>query len=154
MSERDFSTNSNDHEPSTGSSPAALERAMTSTNALTAIAGTNGYQQQIPIDRGQPLNLSVSNASGEIRISGSDQDGVWVVVRRADGHSGEEPAEIPVSVDVNGNNVSIHPDWAVAGGISGLAKKIKDQLQHGLNTSDWDLSGFRLNPDLNSDILV
>ena len=127
---------------------------MTSTNALTAIAGTNGYQQQVPIDRDQPLHLSVSNASGEIRISGTDQEGVWVVVRRSDGQATEESIEIPVSVDVDGNTISIHPDWGVAGGFAGLAKKIKDQLQHGLNPSDWDLSNFRLNPDLNYDIRV
>ncbi len=154
MSERDTSMNRDDHDPSTGSSPVPLERAMTSTNALTAIAGTNGYQQQVPIDRGQPLHLSVSNASGQVRISGSDQEGIWVVVRRSDGQSTEDPIEIPVSVDIDGNNVSIHPDWGVAGGFAGLAKKIKDQLQHGLNPSDWDLSNFRLNPDLNYDIRV
>lgn len=154
MSERDTSMNRDDHDPSTGTSPVPLERAMTSTNALTAIAGTNGHQQHVPIDRSQPVHLSVSNASGEVRITGTDQEGIWVVVRRSDGQASEDPIEIPVSVDVDGNNVSIHPDWGVAGGFAGLAKKIKDQLQHGLNPSDWDLSNFRLNPDLNYDIRV
>ncbi len=127
---------------------------MASTHAMTPIAGTNGYQQQISIDPNQPLHLSVSNASGEIRITGSDQAGVWVVVRRSDGNSDHDPDLIPVAVDVDGNHISVHPDWGVAGGVAALARKIKDQLQHGLNPNDWDLSKFRLNPDLNYDIRV
>jgi len=127
---------------------------MSSTHALTPIAGTNGYQQQIAIDPGQPLHLSVSNASGEIRVAGSDQAGVWVVVRRADGDTEHDPDVIPVTVDVDGNQISIHPDWGVAGGVAALARKIKNQLQNGLNPNDWDLSGFRLHPDLNYDIRV
>ncbi len=127
---------------------------MASTHAMTPIAGTNGYQQQISIDPEQPLQLSVSNASGEIRIASSDQAGVWVVVRRSDGNPEHDPDVIPVTVDVDGNHISVHPDWGVAGGVAALARKIKDQLQNGLNPSDWDLSKFRLNPDLNYDIRV
>lgn len=127
---------------------------MTSTNAMAPIAGTNGYQQQVSIDPDQPLILSVSNASGEIRVTGSDKAGVWVVVRRSDGNGEHDPEEIPVTVNVDGNHISVHPDWGVAGGFSGLARKIKDQLQHGLNPNDWDLSKFRLHPDLNYDIRV
>ncbi len=141
-------TNDQHADPGTG------ELSMTSTNAMTAIAGTNGYQQQVSIDPDQPLLLSVSNASGEVRVSTSDQAGVWVVVRRTDGQGGDEPEEIPVTVDVDGNSISIHPDWGVAGGLASLARKIKDQLQNGLNTADWDISKFRLNPDLNYDIRV
>ena len=33
-------------------------------------------------------------------------------------------------------------------------RSIKDQLQNGLNTSDWDISKLRLNPDLNYDIRI
>jgi len=130
------------------------QSSMASTHAMTPIAGTNGYQQQISIDSSQPLHLSVSNASGEIRIGGSDQAGVWVVVRRSDGNSDHDPDLIPVTVDVDGNHISVHPDWGVAGGVAALARKIKDQLQHGLSPGDWDLSKFRLNPDLNYDIRV
>lgn len=127
---------------------------MSSTHAMTPIAGTNGYQQQISIDPGQPLQLSVSNASGEVRIAGSDQAGVWVVVRRADGNADHDPDIIPVTVDVDGNRISVHPDWGVAGGVAALARKIKDQLQNGLNPGDWDLSKFQLRPDLNYDIRI
>lgn len=127
---------------------------MASTHAMTPIAGTNGYQQQISIDPDQPLILSVSNASGEVRIASSDQAGVWVVVRRSDGNVEHDPDLIPVTVDVDGNHISVHPDWGVAGGVAALARKIKDHLQHGLNPGDWDLSRFRLNPDLNYDIRV
>lgn len=127
---------------------------MSTTHAMTPIAGTNGYQQQVSIDPSEPLQLSVSNASGEIRIAGSDQAGIWVVVRRSDGNGDHDPDIIPVTVDVDGNHISVHPDWGVAGGVAALARKIKDQLQNGLNPGDWDLSRFRLNPDLNYDIRV
>src|SRR5680860_10627 len=118
--------------------------SMASTHAMAPIAGANGYQQQVSIDPDKPLVLSVSNASGEIRVAGSDQPGVRIVVRRSDGNPEHDPELIPVTVDVDGNHISIHPDWSVAGGLTGLARKIKDQLQHGLNPNDWDLSKLRL----------
>ncbi len=142
------------HDVQTGQEQETENSSMTSTHAMTPIAGTNGYQQQISIVPNQPLQLSVSNASGEIRIDGSDQAGVWVVVRRSDGNVDHDPDIIPVTVDIDGNHISVHPDWGVAGGVAALARKIKDQLQNGLNPGDWDPSKFRLNPDLNYDIRV
>ncbi|HYI25615.1 MAG TPA: DUF4097 family beta strand repeat-containing protein [Thermomicrobiales bacterium] len=127
---------------------------MTATNALTSISGTNGYQQHIDIDASQPLMLSVTNASGEVTITSSDQPGVWVIVRRSDGETSDQFDEIPVVVDVNGNSISVHPDWAIAGGLGNLAKKIKEQLQNGFNAGDWNFSNLRLNPDLNYDMRV
>jgi len=127
---------------------------MAATNAMTPISGTNGYQQQVSIDPNEPLQLSVTNASGEVRIGTSSQSGVWVVVRRSDGHPGDDEEAIPIAVDVDGNHISVHPDWALAGGFANLARKIKDHLQNGLNPHDWDFSALRLNPDLNYDIRV
>lgn len=126
----------------------------TANNALTPIAGTNGHQQFISFDRSQPLQLSVTNASGQVRVTGSTQEGVWLVVRRTDGNPDEAETTIPITVSISDNSISIHPDWNVAGGFSALAKKIKDQLQYGLNPSDWDISNFRLNTDLNYDMRV
>ncbi len=128
-------------------------QTMTASHALTPITGTNGYQQSIEIDPSEALHLSVSNASGKIKIVASDQSSVWVVVRRTDGHSGDIE-EVAMTVNVEGNTISIHPDWNVASGLTGLTRRIKDQLQHGLNPDDWNISKLRLNPDLEYDIRV
>ena len=129
------------------------DASMTETTALTPIRGSNGYQQQISIDPTQPLDLSVTNASGQVRISASDQPNVWVVVRRTDGQHDEED-EVQISVSVEGNRISIRPSWQVGSGLSGLARKIKDQLQNGLNTNEWKFENLKFTPDLNYDIRV
>lgn len=128
-------------------------QTMTASHALTPITGTNGYQQSIEIDPSEPLHLSVSNASGKVRIVASDQSSVWVVVRRTDGETGDID-EVAMTVNVEGNTISIHPDWNVASGLTGLTRRIRDQLQHGLNPDDWNISKLRLNPDLEYDIRV
>lgn len=128
-------------------------QTMTASHALTPITGTNGYQQSIEIHPSEALHLSVSNASGKIKVVASDQSSVWVVVRRTDGHSGDIE-EVAMTVNVEGNTISIHPDWNVASGLTGLTRRIKDQLQHGLNPDDWNISKLRLNPDLEYDIRV
>lgn len=127
---------------------------MTAINSLVPVSGTNEHQQHIAFDRSKPLELSVANASGKVRVSGSHQDGIWLVVHRTDGKAEDPAAVIPISVSIDGNSVSIHPDWTMAGGLSALAKKIKDQLQYGLNPSDWNLDSFRIATDLNYDIRV
>ena len=86
----DQTDNINDQTPGPESSSASAAHPNTERNAsdtmatssLSPIRGSNGYQQQIPIDPTTPLELSVSNASGEIRLHASDQQNVWVVVRR------------------------------------------------------------------------
>lgn len=140
--------------PPNDSGSNAGDTSMNATTSLAPIAGTNGYQQLIDFDRLQPLQLSVTNASGTLKVTGSDQAGIWLVVRRSDGEDGGAAEDLPITVNVDGNSISIHPDWGVAGGFANLAKKIKDQLQHGLNPSDWDLSSLRLNPDFSYDIRV
>jgi hypothetical protein len=123
------------------------------SHALTPISGTNGYQQQVSIDLSQPLQLTVTNASGEVRISASDQAGVWIVVRRSDGQH-DDSTEIPIRVDVDGNTISVHPDWTMVSGVSAIARRIKDQLKHGLNPADWDFSNIRINTALSYDIRI
>ena len=130
------------------------DTSMTATNALTPIANTNELQQHIGFDQRQPLQLSVTNASGQIRVSGSTREGIWLVVRRTDGKADEPGASIPITVSIDGNSISIHPDWTVAGGLASLAKKIKDQLQNGFDASEWDLNALRLTTDLNYDMRV
>ncbi len=124
---------------------------MTAQHALTPISGTNGYQQQIAIDPNEPLTLSVANASGRITIVGSDQPNAWVVVRRTDDRHDDD---VGVAVSVDGNTISIRPEWQIASGLQGLAKRVRDQLQHGFNSDDWDLSKLQLHPDLDYDIRV
>lgn len=143
-----------DQTPHNGDTRKLEETSMTATNALTPIADTNELQQHIGFDASQPLNLSVTNASGQIRVSGSTREGVWLVVRRTDGKIDDPGAAIPITVSIEGNSISIHPDWTVAGGLTALAKKIKDQLQYGFNASEWDLNSLRLNTDLNYDMRV
>ncbi len=143
-----------DQIPNDGDTRKLEETSMPATNALTPIANTNELQQHIGFDQSQPLQLSVTNASGQIRVSGSTREGVWLVVRRTDGKVDEPGASIPITVSIDGNSISIHPDWSVAGGLSALAKKIKDQLQYGFNASEWDLNALRLQTDLNYDMRV
>jgi DUF4097 and DUF4098 domain-containing protein YvlB len=130
------------------------DSSMSGTNALTPVANSNDFQQYIPFDPSQPLQLSVSNASGQVRVAGTTQQGISLIVRRTDGKASDPAAAIPISVSTDGNVISIHPDWTVAGGLTSLAKKIKDQLQNGFNASEWDISSLRLNTDLNYDMRV
>jgi hypothetical protein len=87
-------------------------------------------------------------------VAGASQHGISLVVRRTDGKASDPAAVIPITVSTDGNTISIHPDWSVAGGLTSLAKKIKDQLQYGFNASDWDINSLRLNTDLNYDMRV
>lgn len=149
-----FTNGSGDHrKPDDAGMKGTGTQTMTASHSLTPISGTNGYQQSIEIDPGQPLHLSVSNASGKVRIVAADQSSVWIVVRRTDGQVGGID-EVAMTVNVDGNTISIHPDWSVASGLSGLTRRIRDQLQHGLNPDDWNISKLRLNPDLEYDIRV
>lgn len=147
----------NDHPPGPESSSDVYTERNASdtmaTSSLSPIRGSNGYQQQIPIDPAAPLELSVSNASGEIRLHASDQQNVWVVVRRVDGHV-EDDDEVGITIDVAGNAISIHPDWQIMSGLSGLARRIKSQLKDGFNPDDWNVSKLKLNPNLEYDIRV
>ncbi|HVL22629.1 MAG TPA: DUF4097 family beta strand repeat-containing protein, partial [Thermomicrobiales bacterium] len=123
------------------------------TTSLSPIRGSNGYQQQIPIDPTQPLELSISNASGEVKLLASDQQNVWVVVRRVDGKVDEED-EVGITINAEGNRISVHPDWQIMSGLSGLARRVKSQLKDGFNADDWNISKMRLNPNLEYDIRV
>lgn len=124
------------------------------SHAMTPISGTNGFQQRINFDPNAPLNLSVTNVSGQVRVSGANQNDIWVVVKRSRGNEIDDPQDIPIVVNVDGNDVSIHPDWSMASGIAGIARRLRDQLKHGLNPSDWDLTGLKASLDIEYDIIV
>ncbi len=106
--------------------------------ALAPIPGSNGHQATIPLDPAQPLDLSVTNSSGKVRIVASDQPNVWVIARRSGGEGNDDDGR-GVRIDVNGNRIAIHPDWAAAAGIPGIAQKVKDQIQQGLHSGNWKM---------------
>src|SRR5687767_4240785 len=95
-----------DHDSSAESRTERNASDTMATSSLSPIKGSNGYQQQIPIDPAKPLDLSISNASGEVKLLASDQQNVWVVVRRVDGTI-DEDEEVGVTIDVEGNRISV-----------------------------------------------
>ena len=121
------------------------------TSAMTPIQGSNAFEQHIQVDSSQPIDLSVTNASGRVEVVATETKTIHVIVNRTDGQHEDEP-EIVVSV--TGNQVSVRPSWIAASGISGFAKKLKDQLQNGLNTNDWKFEGLKFTPDLDYNIWV
>jgi hypothetical protein len=125
--------------------------AMATGNQLTPIAGSNGFQQQIAFDLSQPLDLSITNVNGEVKVKASDEQTIWLVVR-SNKRQPDEPINLTVAVD--GNKISIHPDWQLSSSLAGLARKIKDQLKNGLEPGDWNLSKLRFGDDFDYDIRV
>jgi len=121
------------------------------TSAMTPIQGSNAFEQHVRIDPSQPFDLSVTNASGRVEVVATDSTTVHVIVNRTDGQHEDEP-EIVVSV--NGNQISVRPSWVAASGLSAFAKKLKDQLQNGLNTNAWKFEGLKFTPDLDYNIWV
>jgi hypothetical protein len=140
--------------PESGSAAATDDGKDTSlvpTHQLTPISGSNGYQQQIGFDLSQPLELSVTNINGSVKLKSSNEDTIWLVVRRNDNR---DDAPLNLTVSVEGNKISIHPDWQLSSSLAGLAKKIKDQLKNGLEPGDWNLSKLRFGNDFDFDIRV
>jgi hypothetical protein len=125
--------------------------AMATGNQLTPIAGSNGFQQQIAFDLNEPLDLSITNVNGEVKVKASDEQTIWLVVR-SNKRQPDEPINLTVAVD--GNKVSIHPDWQLSSSRAGLARKLKDQLKNGLEPGDWNLSKLRFGDDFDYDIRV
>ncbi|MGN6032697.1 MAG: DUF4097 family beta strand repeat-containing protein [Thermomicrobiales bacterium] len=135
----------------TSPSEDAMSTTTPITSAMTPIQGSNAFEQHIQVDPSQPIDLSVTNASGRVEVVATETRTIHVIVNRTDGQHEDEP-EIVVSV--NGNQVSVRPSWMAASGISGFAKKLKDQLQNGLNTNDWKFEGLKFTPDLDYNIWV
>ena len=121
--------------------PELQDRSSSTEVALEPIPGSNGQQATIPLDPTQPLDLSVTNTSGKIRVVASDQPNVWVVARR-NGDYGNGDASQGVRIDVTGNRIGVHPDWAAAAGIPGIAQKVKEQIQQGLGSGNWKMHGL------------
>lgn len=104
----------------------------------------------------KPLTLSVTNASGEVSVSSDDSlssGTVKVMVERTDSREFDED-DHHLTVKVEGNSISIHPDWQFASGVSGIARRIREQLQNGFRPEDWSLSKIKLSPELDFHISV
>lgn len=138
---------------STNEDTTEMIEAPSAANALVPIPGSRAFEQHITIDPNAPLELAVANASGRVEVVATDTKTVHVIVKRTDHHS-EHEDEPQIVVAVDGNQISVRPSWAVASGISAFAKKLKDQLQNGLNTNEWKFEGLRFSPDLDYDIWV
>ncbi len=107
---------------------------------LVPIPGTNGYQQTVKIDPNQPLILSVTNASGDVQITGSDQPDVQIVARK---HNGDvnDTTDPGLALTVDGNQISLRPTWQSMSGFGDAARALKEQIQEGLSKGKWNFSG-------------
>lgn len=104
----------------------------------------------------QPLNLTVTNASGGVSVETDDslQAGdLRIAATHTDGRPFDDQ-DHHLTVSVEGNTVSVHPDWQFASGVTGIARRIRDQLQHGFRPEDWNLANLKLGPELDFDIVV
>ncbi|MGB3330610.1 MAG: DUF4097 family beta strand repeat-containing protein, partial [Thermomicrobiales bacterium] len=138
--------------PSNVPTPATTnEETMSDTTAMIPIQGSNAFEQYVKVNPSEPINLSVTNASGRVEVVATETTTVHVIVNRTDGQHEEEPQ---IVVSVSDNQISVRPSWIAASGISAFAKKLKDQLQNGLNTNDWKFDGLRFTPDLDYNIWV
>lgn len=140
-------------EESADMTSATTPDAAASTTALVPIPGSRAFEQHVTIDPNAPLELSVANASGRVEVVATDTQTVHVIVKRTDHHP-EHEDEPQIVVAVDGNSISVRPSWAAASGISAFARKLKDQLQNGLNTNEWKFEGLRFSPDFDYDIWV
>jgi hypothetical protein len=113
-------------------------------------------EAQVTFNADAPLTLSASNASGRVDVTTDatlPAGTVHVAAIRTDNGEFEE-GDHHLAVKVEGNSISIHPDWQFASGVSGLARRIRDQLQYGFRPEDWNLSRLRLSPELDFHIIV
>ncbi len=113
-------------------------------------------EAQVTFNADAPLTLSASNASGRVDVTTDatlPAGTLEVAAIRTDDGEFEE-GDHHLTVKVEGNTISIHPDWQFASGVSGLARRIRDQLQYGFRPEDWNLSRLRLSPELDFHIIV
>lgn len=129
---------------------------MTTDQIFTVTDDGRKLETDVSFNADAPLTLSASNASGSVDVmtdvtlpSGT----IRVSATRTDG-SEFNADDHHFNVKVDGNSISIHPDWQFASGVSGLARRIRDQLQHGFRPEDWNLSRLKLSPELDFDITI
>ena len=113
-------------------------------------------EASVTFNADSPLTLSASNASGHVDITTDATLPAGTIevaaIRTDNGEFADDDHHLTVKVE--GNTISIHPDWQFASGVSGLARRIRDQLQYGFRPEDWNLSRLRLSPELDFHIIV
>lgn len=129
---------------------------MTTEQPFTLNNDRQKLETDVSFNADAPLTLSASNASGRIDITTDvslPAGTLRVSATRTDGSQFEDD-DHHLTVKVEDNTISIHPDWQFASGVSGLARRIRDQLQHGFRPEDWNLSRLKLSPELDFNISV
>jgi hypothetical protein len=129
---------------------------MTTDTPFTTSDDGSRLETTVSFNADAPLTLSASNASGRVAVTtdASLPAGTIRVQATRTDHSPFEEDDHHFTVKADGNEISIHPDWQFASGVSGLARRIRDQLQHGFRPEDWNLSRLRLSPELDFHIAV
>lgn len=121
-------------------------------DSLMPLDGSRITTQDVTIDSAQPLVLSVTNAAGDISIAAADRNDVRVVATRTD--SGKRDEDARIEVEVQGNRISVHPNWQIGSTISEIARKVKHQLKEGFNADEWDLKQMRFGMNAKFDIHI
>jgi len=129
---------------------------MTTGQTFTITDNNRQLETVASFNADEPLTLSATNASGSVvirtdptRPSGS----ALVAVRRTDDREFDDD-DHALTVKSENNTISVHPDWQFAAGVSGLARRFRDQLQHGFRPDDWSLSRLKLSPELDFHIAI
>lgn len=108
----------------------------------------------VPIDPAQPVQLSVTNASGDVTIVPTDRPDLSVAAVRTDRGSFDPDDPQRIEVKVDGNKISIHPNWQLNHTVSELFSKVKTQLKDGFNADEWDFRKMKIGRDLAFDIRI
>ena len=129
---------------------------MTTEQTFSISGDRRRLETLVSFNADQPLTLSASNASGSVDVhtDASLQTGTLRVAATHPDKSEFEDDDHHLTVKVEDNTVSIHPDWQFASGVSGIARRIRDQLQHGFRPEDWNLSRLKLSPELDFNIEI
>lgn len=109
-------------------------------------------RQQVRVLPGQPVVLSISNSSGDISITTSSRTDVAIVTERTDSKHGDDEATMELEVD--GNRISVHPNWQIANALGDLGRKVRNQLKEGFNPDEWDFKKMKFSTNASFDIQV
>lgn len=109
-------------------------------------------RQQAAFDATKPLTISVTNSSGDIKFTAGDRLDVEIIAERLDSARTNDEARIEINVE--GNKISVHPNWQIGNTIGEIAKKVKHQLKEGFNSDEWDLKNMKLGVNARFDIRV
>lgn len=122
------------------------------SDSIMPFEDSRSTHQRVEIDPTQALVLSVTNSGGDVSITTSDRKDVQIIAERTDSRKSDDDSRI--QVDVEGNRISIHPNWQISSTLGDLAKKVKTQLKEGFNPDEWDLKKMKFNTQARYDIQI